>query len=106
MIDIEYFNDYKTYWSKGDAGRWAISSLESGYSKGSGDLKIDKDQMNENGYEQLNWHSIQNKETGITVFVAQDTRIALVTVAWANGYADVYQSSLEYTITTFVSPAQ
>ena len=106
VIDILYFNDYKTYWSKGVAGQWAISSLESGYSKGSGDLKIDKDQMNENGYEQLNWHSIQNKETGITVFTAKDTRIALVTVAWANSSADVYQSSLEYTITTFVSPAK
>jgi hypothetical protein len=105
-IDVWYYNDKSTHWSQGDAGQWAIDNLESIYAKGTGDLKIDSDQINDNGYEQLNWHTLKNNFVGITVFKAKDIEIMLLTVYWQKDYSDVYQSSMEYTITTFASPAK
>ena len=104
MINIDYQNDNKTYWTKGNAGQWALSALESYYAKGSGDLKIDSDQINDKGFEQLNWHTLQNGLVGITVFFAKDTQIMKLTVVWLKDYTDTYQSSLEYIISTFASP--
>jgi hypothetical protein len=105
-IDVWYYNDKSTYWSQGDAGQWAIDNLESVYAKGTGDLKIDSDQINDNGYEELKWHTLKNNFVGITVFKAKDTEIMLLTTYWQKDYSDVYQSSMEYTITTFASPAK
>jgi hypothetical protein len=104
-IDVFYYNDNKTIWSQGDAGGWALTELESVYAKGASDLKIDSDQINENGFEQLNWHTKQNKLVGITVFKAKETEIMLLTTYWLQDYSSYYQSSLEYVITTFSSPA-
>jgi hypothetical protein len=105
-IDVAYFNDKKTYWSQADAGGWALSELENTYARSSSDLKIDSDQINDNGFEQLNWHTLQDGFSGITVFKAKDTEIMLLTAYWQKDYSDVYQSSLEYVISTFASPAQ
>jgi len=106
VIDMDYQNDNKTYWSKGEAGQWAIDTLESYYAKNVGDLKIDSDQINDKGYEQLNWHTLQQGFQGITVFYANGTQIMKLNVAWQKDYAAYYQSALEYVITTFASPAQ
>jgi hypothetical protein len=105
-IDVWYYNDKSTHWSQGDAGQWAIDNLESVYAKGSGDLKIDSDQINDNGYEQLTWHTLKNGFMGITVFKAKDIEIMLLTTYWQKDYSDIYQSSMKYVLTTFASPAQ
>jgi hypothetical protein len=105
-IDVRYYNDHQTQFSQADAGQWAIDKLESYYAKGTKDLKIDSDQINENGYEQLNWHTLQENWVGITVFKAQGTEIMQLSVEWQKSFADVYQSSLEYVISTFTTPAE
>jgi hypothetical protein len=101
-----YFNDRKTEWNKGNAGQWALDNLESYYAKNASDLKIDKDQLNEKGYEYLEWHTKMDEWVGVTIFYAEGTQIELLTVAWQKSYADVYESALRDIIGTFAAPAE
>jgi hypothetical protein len=105
-IYAEYFNDHKTNWSQSDADTWVKGMVESAYAKNSSDLQIDSDQINDNGYKQLNWHTLQNKFEGITVFKAEGTEIMLLTSYWQQDYSNIYKSAMEYVISTFASPAQ
>ncbi len=86
-----YYNDRSTEWNKGNAGQWALDNLESYYAKNASDLKIDKDQFNDKGYEYLEWHTKMDEWVGVTIFYAQGTQIELLTVAWQKSYADIYE---------------
>ncbi len=101
-----YYNDRSTEWNKGNAGQWALDNLESYYAKNASDLKVDKDQLNDKGYEYLEWHTKQEEWVGVTIFYAQGTQIELLTVAWQKSYADVYEGAMRDIIGTFTAPAE
>jgi hypothetical protein len=99
MVHYVTFDDGKTRWTQGDAGKLALSVLNSGYTNGSGDIKITDDTI-DNGIEYLTWNSREGKYTGVTVFRAKGTLVALISFLCNDAAKDQYGKQLDYLIST------
>jgi hypothetical protein len=98
FIQYLVFDDGKTHWSQGNAGKVALAVLNNGYTNGAGDIKISKDEPMPNHSEQLTWSSNKGDYSGITSFKAIGTKLILFTVLYNNSSKDQYFETLNYVL--------
>jgi hypothetical protein len=100
IVQYLVYDDGKTYWTQGEAGKVALSVLNEGYTKGYGDIKISKDQPMPDHSEQLTWSSKAGNYSGITSFKAIGTKLILFSVLYINPAKDQYLETLTYVLST------
>ena len=98
FIQYLVFDDGKTHWNQGIAGKVALAVLNDGYTDGAGDIKISKDEPMPDHSEHLTWSSKKGNYSGITSFKAIGTKLILFTVLYNNSSKDQYMEPLKYVL--------
>ncbi len=98
FVESLSYDDEREHWGKAVAGYWAQDTLMRYYAKRASDLVITKDFMNENGLEQMDWYTKEEKLEGHTVIYAKDTQVMMFTVYWKQEAEETYKNLMDLLI--------
>jgi hypothetical protein len=99
LVHYITFDDGKTHWNQGDAGKLALGVLNSGYTDGAGDINISDDKIVV-GIEYLTWNSSKSQFSGVTAFKANGTLVGLITFLYNDSAKDQYAPQMDYLAST------
>jgi len=99
LVHYVTYDDGKTNWNQGDAGKFALEILNGGYTDGAGDIKISDDKIVD-GIEYLTWNSSKSQFSGVTAFKANGTLVGLITFLYNDLAKDQYAQQMDYLIST------
>jgi hypothetical protein len=83
------------------AGQFALTLLRDFYAT---DIVITDDQVQPDGSERLTWNSPSGNYSGISFLESRGTTFLMFSVLWDNPYEVDYFDTLDYTISTYVTP--
>jgi hypothetical protein len=83
------------------AGAFALSLLKEFYAS---DIVITDDQVQADGSERLTWNSPSGNYSGISFLESRGTTFLMFSVLWDNPYEVDYFDTLDYIISTYVTP--